>query len=114
MNKGALIRWYAAGDRYRGIAKQAEQQLRNENVALREEIDTASMFEEIVGVLHPCTRYFSLLSKVAPTDSTVLITGENGDGQRAGRARRPQTVAPFFARVCERQLRRHSARPDRV
>jgi transcriptional regulator with GAF, ATPase, and Fis domain len=50
--------------------KQAEQRLQNENVALREEIDKASMFEEIVGISPALHTVLSRVSKVAPTDST--------------------------------------------
>jgi len=78
--KGRLIRWYAAATDIED-RKQAEQQLQNENVALREEIDKASMFEEIVGSSPALYSVLSLLSKVAPTDSTVLITGETGTGK---------------------------------
>src|SRR6202041_2399077 len=55
--------------------------LRSENVALREEIDEASMFEEIVGTSPALKGVLSLISKVAPSDSTVLITGETGTGK---------------------------------
>jgi len=61
--------------------KQAEQRLQNENVALRGEIDKASMFEEIVGVSPTLHAVLSSVAKVAPTDSTVLITGETGTGK---------------------------------
>jgi transcriptional regulator with GAF, ATPase, and Fis domain len=61
--------------------KQAEQRLQNENVALCEEIDKASMFEEIVGVSPTLHAVLSSVAKVAPTDSTVLITGETGTGK---------------------------------
>ena len=46
--QGRLRRWYVAATDIED-RKQAEQRLQNENVALREEIDKASMFEEIVG-----------------------------------------------------------------
>src|SRR6202035_2433401 len=61
--------------------KQAEQRLQIENVALREEIDRASMFEEIVGTSPALRAVLSRVSKVAPTDSTVLLTGETGTGK---------------------------------
>jgi transcriptional regulator with GAF, ATPase, and Fis domain len=48
---------------------------------LREEIDRASMFEEIVGISPALHAVLSRVSKVAPTDSTVLITGETGTGK---------------------------------
>jgi formate hydrogenlyase transcriptional activator len=79
-DEGQITRWYVTGtdidDR-----KQAEDRLRQENVALREEIDKASMFEEIVGTSPALKSVLSRISKVAPSDSTVLITGETGTGK---------------------------------
>ena len=78
--QGLLVRWYATGtdidDR-----KRAEERTRNENVALREEIDRSSMFEEIVGASAPLRQVLAQVAKVAPTDSTVLISGETGTGK---------------------------------
>ncbi|MEA3005414.1 MAG: hypothetical protein QOI94_683, partial [Acidobacteriaceae bacterium] len=78
--QGRVTRWYAAAidieDR-----KQAEQILQNENIALREEIDKTSMFKEIVGTSGVLQAVLSRVSKVAPTDSSVLITGETGTGK---------------------------------
>ena len=77
---GHITRWYVTAtdidDR-----KQAEDRLRSENVALREEIDKASMFEEIVGTSPALKGVLSRIAKVAPADSTVLITGETGTGK---------------------------------
>jgi PAS domain S-box-containing protein len=78
--QGRLTGWYAAATDIEN-RKQAEQRLQNENVALREEIDKASMFEEIVGTSPPLQTVLSLISKVAPTDSSVLITGKTGTGK---------------------------------
>jgi len=61
--------------------KRSEERLQHENVALREEIDKASMFEEIVGTSPALQTVLSRVSKVAATDSTVLITGETGTGK---------------------------------
>jgi formate hydrogenlyase transcriptional activator len=61
--------------------KTAEERLQQENVALREEIDQASMFEEIVGTSQPLQGVLSRISKVAPSDSTVLVIGETGTGK---------------------------------
>jgi formate hydrogenlyase transcriptional activator len=78
--QGRLVRWYATGtdidDR-----KRAEDRTRNENVALREEIERSSMFEEIVGSSEGLRQVLAQVSKVAPTDSTVLIFGETGTGK---------------------------------
>ena len=77
---GQTLRWYATGtdidDR-----KRAEERVRNENLALREDIDRASMFEEIVGSAASLRQVLAQVAKVAPTDSTVLILGETGTGK---------------------------------
>src|SRR6266403_236406 len=78
--QGGITRWYVAATDIEE-RKQAEQRLQNENVALREEIDKTSMFEEIVGTSPPLQMVLSRRSKVAPTDSSVLITGETGTGK---------------------------------
>jgi PAS domain S-box-containing protein len=78
--RGQISHWYIAGTDIEE-RKQAEERLRRENVALREEIDKASMFEEIVGTSPALKSVLSRISKVAPTDSTVLITGETGTGK---------------------------------
>jgi PAS domain S-box-containing protein len=58
-----------------------KDQLFNENIALRDEIDKASMFEEIVGESPALQAVLTRVAKVAPTDSTVLVTGETGTGK---------------------------------
>ena len=78
--QGQVTRWYVAATDIED-RKQAEDRLRSENVALREEIDKASMFEEIVGTSPAMKAVLSRISKVAPSDSTVLITGETGTGK---------------------------------
>jgi formate hydrogenlyase transcriptional activator len=78
--QGCVTRWYAAGTDI-DDHKQAQQRLQNENIALREEVDQASMFEEIVGSSAVLRRVLSQVAKVAPTDSTVLILGATGTGK---------------------------------
>src|SRR6185369_9488545 len=77
---GRTVRWYATATDI-DERKRAEERIRNENLALREEIDRSSMFEEIVGSSIPLQRVLALVEKVAVTDSTVLITGETGTGK---------------------------------
>jgi formate hydrogenlyase transcriptional activator len=79
-DKGNVVRWYVASTDIED-RKQAEERLQQENVALREEINKASMFEEIVGTSPALQAVLSRISKVAPSDSTVLITGETGTGK---------------------------------
>jgi PAS domain S-box-containing protein len=92
--EGRITRWYTLAtdieDRKQAEAnlqkafeeiKKLRDQLHQENLALKEEIDQASMFEEIVGCSDALRRVLVQVEKVAPTDSTVLITGETGTGK---------------------------------
>src|SRR6202040_336681 len=78
--QGRLVRWYATGtdidDR-----RRAEDRTKNENIALREDVDHSSMFEEIVGSSLSLRKVLKAVDKVAATDSTVLILGETGTGK---------------------------------
>ena len=78
--KGRVIRWYPTAtdidDRVR-----AEERTRNENQALREQVERESMFEDIIGSSEPLRKVLHQLRKVAPSDSTVLILGETGTGK---------------------------------
>jgi len=84
--------------------KVLKDQLYKENLALRDEVDRASMFEEIVGNSRELQAVLSRLAKVAPTDSTVLITGETGTGKeliaRAIHKRSPRSPRAFVSVNC--------------
>jgi formate hydrogenlyase transcriptional activator len=103
VDQGQPSRWYVActdiEDR-----KRAEERLQQENVALREEIDKTSMFEEIVGASPALTAMLSRVAKVAGTDSTVLISGETGTGKelvaRAIHRRSGRSSRAFVAVNC--------------
>ena len=79
-DEGRIIRWYSTGtdidDR-----KRDEERTQKENLALREEIDHSSMFEEIVGSSDVIRNILTQVAKVAPSDSTVLVLGETGTGK---------------------------------
>jgi transcriptional regulator with GAF, ATPase, and Fis domain len=81
-----------------------KERLQHENLALREEIDRTSMFEEIVGSSSSLKSVLSRVAKVAPMDSTVLITGETGTGKeliaRAIHKRSQRSGRPFIAFNC--------------
>jgi PAS domain S-box-containing protein len=100
---GHVTRWYATGTDIED-RKQAEERVQNENLALREELDRSSMFEEIVGSSQPLRAVLSHVSKVAPTDSTVLITGETGTGKeliaRAIHKRSARSARAFISVNC--------------
>ena len=81
-----------------------KDQLYRENLALRDEVDRASMFEEIVGSSNALKTVLSRVAKVAPTDSTVFITGETGTGKeliaRAVHKRSQRSGRPFVSVNC--------------
>jgi formate hydrogenlyase transcriptional activator len=91
---GVIVKWFGASidiedrkqaenslQRAHDEIKMLRDQLFRENIALRDEIDKASMFEEIVGVSPALNAVLARVAKVAPTDSTVLVTGETGTGK---------------------------------
>ena len=84
--------------------KKAEERLRQENIALQEEISETSMFEEIVGSSPALQTVLSRISKVAPASSAVLITGETGTGKeliaRAIHRRSRRCSRPFVSVNC--------------
>jgi transcriptional regulator with GAF, ATPase, and Fis domain len=84
--------------------KSLRDQLYRENLALKAEVDHASMFEEVVGTSPALRAVLALVSKVAPTDSTVLITGETGTGKeliaRAVHKRSRRSTRAFVSVNC--------------
>jgi formate hydrogenlyase transcriptional activator len=81
-----------------------KDELYKENIVLREEIGKTSMFEEVVGTSSVLQMVLARAAKVAPTDSTVLITGETGTGKelvaRAIHKRSKRADRPFISVNC--------------
>jgi formate hydrogenlyase transcriptional activator len=100
---GSPARWFATAIEIED-RKQAELRMRDENLALREEISRSSSYEEIVGSSMPLRRVLSQIGKVAPTDSTVLILGETGTGKEliasAIHQRSMRSTRPFIRVNC--------------
>jgi formate hydrogenlyase transcriptional activator len=102
-DQGNVLHWYATGtdidDRKRG-----ELRVESENLALREDIDASSMFEEIVGSSDALRQVLAEVARVARVDSTVLITGETGTGKeliaRAIHKRSPRANRAFIRVSC--------------
>jgi formate hydrogenlyase transcriptional activator len=100
---GRVLRWFVTGTEIEAL-KQAEERVQNENLALREEVDKASMFEEIVGTSSTLRAVLTRVAKVAPTESTILIAGETGTGKeliaRAIHKRSLRSSRPFVSVNC--------------
>jgi formate hydrogenlyase transcriptional activator len=77
---GDIVRWFATATDIED-RKQAEDRMRNEAIALREQIDRESMFEDIVGSSEVLRKALGQVARVALSDSTVLILGETGTGK---------------------------------
>ncbi len=84
--------------------QKLQEQVSKENIVLREEIDSASMFEEIVGASPALKAVLARVAKVAPTESTILITGETGTGKeliaRVIHKRSPRSSRAFVSVNC--------------
>jgi formate hydrogenlyase transcriptional activator len=101
--QGLVTRWYATGtDIHERV--RLEERTRNENLALREQIDRDSMFEDIVGSSDVLRKVLRQVTKVAPADSTVLLLGETGTGKeliaRAVHKRSNRAERAFMAVNC--------------
>ena len=81
-----------------------QRRLKSENAYLRSQLEERYRFEGIVGKSRPMERLFQLLETVAPTNSTILITGETGTGKevvaRAIHHNSPRRVHRFVALNC--------------
>ena len=100
---GKITRWVGARIDI-DDQKRMQDRTQRENLALREEIDKVSMFEEIVGTSPALQVLLGRVTKVAPSDSTVLITGETGTGKeliaRAIHKRSPRASRAFVSVNC--------------
>src|SRR5258705_3483701 len=60
---------------------RSKERLKDDNVAPREGAGKASILDEIIGASAGLRSVLSRVAKVAPTDATVLVTGETGTGK---------------------------------
>src|SRR6266516_2120336 len=101
--QGEVTRWYATGTDIHERVRM-EERTRNENLALREQIDRDSMFEDIVGSSEALRKVLRQVTKVAPAESTVLLLGETGTGKeliaRAIHKRSNRAERAFMAVNC--------------
>jgi DNA-binding NtrC family response regulator len=82
----------------------AHKDLVLENILLRKKLEETYQFDEIIGKSDVMQEVFDLISRVASTDSTVLITGESGTGKeliaRAIHGNSNRCYMPFIAVSC--------------
>lgn len=101
--QGRIVRWFGTGTDIEAQKESAEY-AEEETLALREEVGDVPMFEEIVGTSPRLKAVLARVAKVAPTDSTVLITGETGTGKeliaRAIHTRSNRSDGPFVSINC--------------
>jgi DNA-binding NtrC family response regulator len=80
------------------------RRLKSENAYLRAQLQERYRFEGVVGKGRAMARVFQLLETVAPTNSTILITGETGTGKevvaRAIHHNSPRRLFRFVALNC--------------
>jgi DNA-binding NtrC family response regulator len=78
--------------------------LREEVKRLRKAVDSTQRFEEILGSSPPMLKMCELVTRVADTETTVLITGESGTGKelvaKALHAKSGRREGPFVAINC--------------
>ena len=81
-----------------------QRRLKSENAYLRAQLQERYRFEGVVGKGRAMARVFQLLETVAPTNSTILITGETGTGKevvaRAIHHNSPRRLFRFVALNC--------------
>src|SRR5216117_4177769 len=81
-----------------------QRRLKSENAYLRAQLEERYRFEGIIGKSRPMALLFQLLETVAPTNSTILITGETGTGKevvaRAIHHNSPRRMFRFVALNC--------------
>src|SRR6266516_2203001 len=98
--QGRITRWYNTATDIED-RKRAAEEIRKENIVLREEINSTSMFEEVIGTSSVLQMVLARAAKVAPTDSTVLIMGETGTEKeliaRAIHKRSKRSERPFIS-----------------
>ncbi|MFH1436078.1 MAG: sigma-54 dependent transcriptional regulator [Pseudomonadota bacterium] len=83
---------------------QEREELRKENLSLKEEIYQEHAFEGMLSKSRKMQTIFLQIDKIAPYKTTVLITGESGTGKelvaRALHRRSPRSGGPIVAINC--------------
>jgi len=109
LNKGAfhyLIKRAAKNDQIKMVIRNAldVHRVKSENKFLKKQIKSNSDFKEIIGKSEEIRKVFTLVDKVADTDSTILVCGESGTGKeliaRAIHYRSLRASSPFVSINC--------------
>ena len=93
-------------ERYLELQKiqQEVQDLRNQNLKLKSEIEDRYSFHNLIGNSPPMKRVFEMMRKVVDSNKTVLILGESGTGKelvaKALHWNSPRKDKPFVVQNC--------------
>ena len=81
-----------------------QKKLVDENISLRNQLDGASRYHDLIGSSGCMKRLFSFIDQVAQVDSPILLQGETGSGKelvaKAIHARSNRRYGPFIAINC--------------
>jgi two-component system response regulator PilR (NtrC family) len=109
LNNGAfhyLIKRAAKNDQIKMVIRNAldVHRVKSENTFLKRQLKSKDDFKEIIGKSEEIRKVFTLVDKVADTDSTILVCGESGTGKeliaRAIHYRSERASSPFVSINC--------------
>ncbi len=109
LNNGAfhyLVKRAAKNDQIKMVIRNAldVHRVKSENRFLKKQLRNNDDFKEIIGKSEEIRKVFTLVDKVADTDSTILVCGESGTGKeliaRAIHYRSLRESSPFVSINC--------------
>ena len=87
------------------------RRLRGEVAALREQLDERYALDNVVGISGPLRAVCAQVTRVAPTEATVLVEGESGTGKELVGARPAQPQPAPGGSLRRLELRRSAREP---
>lgn len=91
-------------EQQKAAIEEFQKRLEAENVSLRAEVQSVSQFKEIIGSSGTLQRALALVERAAPSNASILITGETGTGKelvaRAIHELSPRRQGPLISVNC--------------